>query len=602
MSSPRSINYESTTRIATLVVLAAITLLGCEQSTQPRRIRRTASAGGQPSTQQFTRAMDYVARLEEFEQGQATTQVAYNLNRWIETVEIEKDWTPDPLTKRLPREIRNSLIAQDFDRLQVNVEDVQTLLEASWLHDIAERASKREISSPIAEMATLGNEGLEDFEQEQLTVAMRLFDWTVRNIQLEETLPFPEDPVAAPSADGTMSARQASPPKRGIPGPGYQHFPHQVLVYGRGDALERARIFILLARQQEIDVVMLAFPGRTTPPRPRPWLPAVLIGDQLYLFDIELGLPIPGPDGGIATLEEVLDDPKLLSDLDVGTDFTYRRLPTRGGILALVDASPEATALRMQIIERGMSAENRFVLTTRPTELAERLKKCKGIEDVTIWRVPYETIWYQQAFAARIQSQEETALREYMSRYQVFDMPTSVSPLVRGRQLHFRGRFEGDDDNKGAKQLYMESRLPNAKIEQIATSREMQKELGILGNEPEQEYIFRNKIITVTMMVEQSKFNASYWLGLAQYDTDRLDAAKEWFDGRTLKAAPDGPWTFGARYNLGRTYEAQGKIEDARALHLQESDSPQQHGNLLRARLLGRALRDSSDSAESDAS
>ena len=58
--------------------------------------------------------------------------------------------------------------------------------------------------------------------------------------------------------------------------------------------LQRARIFILLARQLHIDAVMLGIETRSG--RPRAWLPAVLLGDQLYLFDTQLGLPIPGPE------------------------------------------------------------------------------------------------------------------------------------------------------------------------------------------------------------------------------------------------------------------------------------------------------------------
>ena len=76
---------------------------------------------------------------------------------------------------------------------------------------------------------------------------------------------------------------------RGIAGPGYQYPPWQTLLFGHGDAWQRARVFLLLCRQQGIQAVLLAFPGRTTPPRPRAWLPAVLIADQLYLFDVRLG-------------------------------------------------------------------------------------------------------------------------------------------------------------------------------------------------------------------------------------------------------------------------------------------------------------------------
>ena len=43
-----------------------------------------------------------------------------------------------------------------------------------------------------------------------------------------------------------------------------------------------------------------------------PWLPAVLLGDQLYLFDSQLGLPIPGEKLG-----------------SVAVSYTHLTLPTK---------------------------------------------------------------------------------------------------------------------------------------------------------------------------------------------------------------------------------------------------------------------------------
>ena len=92
-----------------------------------------------------------------------------------------------------------------------------------------------------------------------------------------------------------------------------------------------------------------------------------------------------------------------------------------------------------------------------------------------------------------------------------------------------------------------------------------------------------------------TKHHASYWLGLAHDGGGRPEAAVEWFARRTLEAFPDGPWIGGARYNLGRTYEALGRIEEAREQYFQD-ESPQKHGNLLRARYLGRTMgRNESD-------
>jgi hypothetical protein len=74
-------------------------------------------------------------------------------------------------------------------------------------------------------------------------------------------------------------------------------------------------------------------------------------------------------------------------------------------------------------------------------------------------------------------------------------------------------------------------------------------------------------------------------LGLLSFDGGRFDTAVDWFRDRTLHAEPDGKWTDGARYNLARTYEELGRVDEAIELYQQEA-SPQRHGNLLRARLL----------------
>ncbi len=52
-----------------------------------------------------------------------------------------------------------------------------------------------------------------------------------------------------------------------------------------------------------------------------PWAAGVLIGGELYLFDLRLGLPIPGQDGqGIATWKQLKQNPQWLQALYQGLD------------------------------------------------------------------------------------------------------------------------------------------------------------------------------------------------------------------------------------------------------------------------------------------
>ena len=579
-----------------LSCLGLMTLAGCPSNTQQHSKKQTGfAATEQSSSKHLNAAIDFANRMDEFEEEQANVQVAYHLNRWVDEMKLTDDWSPDPLSQSLPREMRKRVVAE-LGRPQFYLNDIKSLMQSVWCANIAKWVARAPVLGPLGHRSQAHAETLEDFEVDQLIVAERLFDWTIRNIQLETTIPYPFDPIELTTGAAANQKRLLPPPMRGIAGPGYQTHPWQTLLYGRGDSLARARVFMQLARQQEIDVVMLAFPGLTTPPRARPWLPAVLIRDQLYLFDTEIGLALPGPnDEGIATLQQVQADTSLLGKLNIGADFRYRVVEEDlMEVLALVDASEQDLSRRMQLVHQNLTGDGRLVLTVDGTELSDRLKKCPGVGDVQIWPISYETTWYQTATATpayleKLQAEvreDPDSQRDYLDKYVVF---AARNGLVRARHLHFRNKFGNVGDEKGAKMLYLESRIPNAQLDQIETSDRVQEQLGLTRQDDERQVYFQGRMAMAKMVVTNTKHHASYWLGLAQYDDGRPEAAVEWFARRTLEAFPDGPWTGGARYNLGRTYEALGDIEKAREQYFQD-ESPQKYGNLLRARYLARTL------------
>ena len=271
--------------------------------------------------------------------------------------------------------------------------------QARWLHGTAKLVASRKPIGPFAQW--LDHSGLPPKAARNLAIAESLFDWTVRNIQLDELLPYPKTSTAGPVANAKEDDRAGwPPPMLGIPGPGYTGYPWHVLMYGHGDSYQRARVFILLLRQLHIDAAMLAIDNRTG--RADPWLPAVLIDNELYLFDPQLGLPLPDASGkGIATLSQVMADPAILDKLNIGENYAYPiKKEDLGKVVVLLDASPESMSQRMLLVEQKLSAEDQMILTVAPSEQKRKFSACEGIQDIRLWEVPIETNIYQKARSA----------------------------------------------------------------------------------------------------------------------------------------------------------------------------------------------------------
>lgn len=528
-------------------------------------------------------------------------KVAYNLNRWLESQDAPANWEEDGLVANLPEELQPVVRSVDLRALEFTPDDAYLLREALWLRDVASWAIQQK---PDPEITGWLDEVRADIGAEravQLGIAERLFDWTVRHIQLD---PLPADPLAKPEGKTKKKKKKKDKDKilasrQGVPGPGYTFRPWQVMAYGHGDFWQRAWVFMLLARQQGIDVVLLAIDGDDTPPTP--WLPAALLGDQLYLFDSQLGLPIPGSGGkGIGTLAQALGDPSILTALDVDNDRQYRVRPDElSRVVALVEASPSYLTRRMKLAESHLTGDQRIVLTTSPASLANRLRQCQPpIAETSIWPVAYHAVLYDLGRKDRLSTDRDTVLH-----YTQNEVPFEASHFLDlGRRQHLRGQFfdtaasaaadlnaaaapSSRSEAKGAANLYLEARPANEALEQLANSQ--QSRTVFKQGEREADQQFRSRIALTRDALTRAKKNATYWIGLANADAGKDAVAIEWLKDRTLGGDPDGPWTHGAKYNLARIYERTGNIAEARNLYFRD-DSPQADGNVLRARRLGR--------------
>jgi hypothetical protein len=513
---------------AALAALVVVT--GCRDESAVDRPRGPATQmdahGGL-----FESVAENLDHLEQFETEQILKQVCDRLNQWNVQEKPKVAWQPDPLLQGLGDELRQAADSGRLERVRFqDPDDAWFLQEAVWLRDISNVARADQF--------------------QELAVAERLFDWTARNIQLED--------------DAKAGGKS-----------GVRHWPFETLLFGRGTALERAWVFILLARQQGLDVVMLGLAdaeGNSV----RPWLPALVLDNDLYLFDCRLGLPLPGPTpGSVATLAQVVADDKLLRRLDLDDAHPYpARAEDLKHVVAYVEGSPASISQRMALVESRLVGKHKMKLTSPGSVLAQRVEKLPHVAAANLWPVPFEL---SLAKAGRSTEELREAVRE-MVLYQA--MPV----LKRGRALHFKGEYEGE---QGAKALYLNARPPERFLEDFKLPPEIAQKIPAES---------RGKVEAAQILLMRAgKQNASYWIGLIFFEQKDYPNAIDFLAKRTLGGSKKSPWADAATYNLARTYEADGQLD--KAIELLESDtaSPQSHGNRLRARW----LKDKGETADS---
>jgi len=513
-----------------VVALAPLMVgIGCDTSSSSR-----GPGGSHQETRRtrrddlFKYAVASLGHLEEYDTTEMLKQTVDRLNQWIQDQPPMADWKVDPMVAGLPKEYADlpSLKRLSDRAFHVGAPtfDGEALQQAVMARDVSTWARADQV--------------------EDLPRAKSLFDWTVRNIQLE--------PEMVDQAGKSARVLQT---------------PWETLLLGRGSAAERAWVFLLLARQQELDAAIVMPTELADPTRQNlgPWIIAVLSKGELYLFDPSLGLPIPAPNGKKldergqlsiepATLRQVADDEALLRQLDADFEHPYPlKAAQMKKVVALVEASPSSLSQRMRLLQSKLAGEDRLVLTAEPTAQAERFKKCAQVSATQLWLRPYQT---------ELQGVE---LGEDRARWQMlvlmpFQVGVGDTPaLFKGRLYHLKGRLDG---SPCAAQFYQMARLSNR---QIASSNMDPKARGL--------YL-------------RAKLDASFWLGLIAAHENNARSAVDYFDTRTLDLVPDSLWTHGAKYNLARVYEANGQISEAIKLYRSDSQSPYYLGNALRARWL----------------
>ena len=481
-------------------------------------------------------AMTILDSLENYEETLAVDQVFDRLNQWIHADPVGDsaaiaEWKVDSLCSALPTNYQGMctekvLASSVFDPNY----DIVAIRDQRWLSDIAKTAR---------------GDALDDVD-----IAKSLFRWTIRSLAIQSDPPF----TASADSKGVRWFERG-----------------EILLSGRASASQRSWIFLELLRQSGLQGVMLATVDRDG--SYRPWLPALISGNEAYLFEPTYGIPVPSLAGaGVATAREASTNPAVLMQLDDES----RRYPVSANdmtsLVVLVVADPQSLSRRMSMLEQNLFGSSAVRLAVDASKLGSlavgALPESNRETPVALWSFPFEVrrrrqskdMAVNQALARELRGMG-VVMEEKRQGGGLSTGRRTIRPLYAGRLREFRGQLEGPN---GAKKAYLLSRPSNAAVgELVASLPDGQRE-------------------AVRSIYEEMKEDATYWLGIVTLSEGDFEIAMDYLGRMTLLASPDGRWASAARLNLAEAKLQAGDTEGAIRLLL-EDRSPQRFGSRFRA-------------------
>jgi hypothetical protein len=579
------------------------------------------------SSENLDVTVDYLFSDEQFAMNELEEKVSGGLSRWISAEQAAFDqftWEPDPLVATLPEAV--APLVEYLDGETFVGLDAHYLQGQIWFKEIADTVAQGPLarhfwpplSKKIDEFAQtesrdnaliaalkFAHPELDDAHAGQLAEACKLFDWTIRNILLMPRRDWPTDETI--DREYLIELEEPWPPSAGVRGPGYQRFNWQLLTYGRGDDLERCRVFAQLAQMRDLDVVLLAFPSATPSSAPNEaltvWVSALLLGDQLYLFDTRLGLPIPGKENGrIATLADVKQDPSLIKSLDLtvaestsdASKYWLDAAMLEQPVIALIDAPLESMTKRMAFLERSLTGRKRIRCAQNPSDLAARLADHPLIQETRLLSAELYVHQFRDAVSQgfdkmRYNSDIVERLTWFFSDEEYVD---NYVRLRTAKNQYFLDRIESSRGvkDKGALELFstMVVVYTDDLIDKLQNHPNVLHALGLQREGiPALEY--QQRLASIQSHMRLVRGDATYFLALCFLQQENPSAALVWL-ARVPVLDNRGFWKNGTTYLTGRAHEMLNDITPAIELYrIGRNDAkltPQAHGNLIRARLL----------------
>ena len=571
----------------------------------------------------LSRTMSMVVSSERFDKTQFEEKLAASLNRWAKSEEElmnADEWKVDPLAKAIAANYSELPSAGALDGLGFINTDSYFVQQNFWAKKLTERLAESAVMGPFE--IYLGNVAVENdnadaktdedeealdlltqsivkihadlSEEDAVTLAstLKVFDWVIRNVHL-----LADDALVAgaDNLDDLKLNASEDLAAAGVPGLGYTRFPAQVMLYSRGDYVERAKLFMTMVDQLGVATVMLVPKSEDgASGDARPWAVGANIGGKLFLFDTKLGLPIPGAESGaIATLEEARTNAEILDSLDLSVNESLKdatkywvKAAQLKDLSALVYAEPESTSYRFWELESNLVGDTRMKLTVEPTAVIEKMPKLDGIE-YGVWDIGYKTHQFRLALRDAIaESTFKDDIRDKISWY--YSDEYYINEFVRyrtARSKYFNGLFETirNDGNLNAIELFYSMIYKDSKIDSLMTDKIFQLRLRVTqGDLPTS--VWQNTIRGMQANMKLVRRDSGLFLSQCHFDNGNFRTAANWLT-RLEQVADTSRWQPAIDYLRARTLEAQRDYDSAVEIY-NKQESEQFHGDLIRVRLL----------------
>ncbi len=342
--------------------------------------------------------------------------------------------------------------------------------------------------------------------------------------------------------------------------------PAMSLQLGRGSSEGRAWISSEILKQLRIDSIVIR-PKSAKKTNDENWLFGTLVDGQVYLFDMQLGLPIANgtntSDTSIATLSEIVSHPEWLEQMSVNEKYRFTVEDLVEPTLYLITNS-NFWPYRMYNLEQVLPPSDLCILYDPLMDEQGRIGQLNRVAKFGGWPVENLKPWaFPRLQQMELVSPSEEQKKEWERLSLPFNVPISV---------------KYDDQGKPV------SAVPERKMQKFRSDQLLgkfadatAKYLRIRHLEVEQNPADVDRINRI------ASEDAFYWTSICKYEMGEYSTAVELLTDYLKKYDRKGRWFFPARLLLAQTYAKLDQLPKAiSTLERSSSDDPYRQANAVR--------------------